>query len=110
MTVGKHVLEVVRRGIWSNLTGGWYYEPANSIFCNTVHFYVWSLFFIFPLLIGIMLNSGGSHLLPLLATYIGFVIFISALVKAIVAQLHRILDFSKPVYSDILNLANLYYT
>uniref|UniRef100_A0A914HZD5 Pecanex-like protein n=1 Tax=Globodera rostochiensis TaxID=31243 RepID=A0A914HZD5_GLORO len=60
MPFGGHIADVAREGIWASLTGGWYYEPANSLFCNTLHLYLWSLLFILPLLFGLSINEGGD--------------------------------------------------
>lgn len=43
MTIGDHIAEIARQGIWASLTGGWCYEPSNTIFCNTIHLYIWFL-------------------------------------------------------------------
>lgn len=53
MTVGSHVAEIVRQGIWASLTGGWYYEPGYTLFCNAVHLYLWLILFLIPLLLGL---------------------------------------------------------
>lgn len=34
-------LEILRQGVWSSLTGGWFYDPHQNVFCNTVHLYIW---------------------------------------------------------------------
>lgn len=52
MTFCSHLKEIARQGIWASLTGGWYYEPTYTIFCNTVHLYIWLLLFLFPLILG----------------------------------------------------------
>lgn len=44
MTIGDHIAEILRQGIWASLTGGWCYEPSNTIFCNTLHLYIWYFF------------------------------------------------------------------
>ncbi len=51
--------EIARQGIWASLSDGWYYEPAYSLFCNTLHLYVWLVLFILPLLLG-LLSTGES--------------------------------------------------
>ncbi|XP_033628750.1 pecanex-like protein 1 isoform X1 [Asterias rubens] len=47
--MGSHTLEVVRQGLWGSLTGGWYFDPHQSIFCNTLHLYLWLFLLCFPL-------------------------------------------------------------
>lgn len=57
MTVGTHVAEIIRQGIWASLTGGWYYEPTYTLFCNAAHLYLWLVLFLVPLLLGIYFLS-----------------------------------------------------
>ncbi len=59
MTVTSQLAEIARQGIWASLSDGWYYEPAYSLFCNTLHLYVWLVLFILPLLLG-LLSTGES--------------------------------------------------
>ncbi|XP_038076730.1 pecanex-like protein 1 isoform X2 [Patiria miniata] len=47
--MGSHTLEVLRQGLWGSLTGGWYFDPHQSIFCNTLHLYLWLFLLFFPL-------------------------------------------------------------
>lgn len=51
-----------------------YYEPAHSIFCNTVHLYLWLVLLIIPLVVGLV--TSGAFNLSLL---IGYTCFIGAL-------------------------------
>lgn len=39
--MGSQTLEILRQGVWASLTGGWFYDPHQSIFCNIVHLYLW---------------------------------------------------------------------
>lgn len=39
--MGSQTLEILRQGVWASLTGGWFYDPHQDIFCNTVHLYLW---------------------------------------------------------------------
>jgi hypothetical protein len=47
----NHIIEVLFQGVWSSVTGGWFYDPHLSLFINTVHMYVWIFLFSFPFLI-----------------------------------------------------------
>ncbi|XP_022083039.1 pecanex-like protein 1 isoform X2 [Acanthaster planci] len=47
--MGSHTLEVLRQGLWGSLTGGWYFDPHQNIFCNTLHLYLWLFLLCFPL-------------------------------------------------------------
>jgi hypothetical protein len=49
--MANHIIEVLFQGIWSSLTGGWFYDQHLSLFINTVHMYAWIFLFSFPFLI-----------------------------------------------------------
>ncbi|CAL2028093.1 unnamed protein product [Caenorhabditis brenneri] len=95
MSVGTHIAEVIRQGIWASLTGGWYYEPGFSIFCNTLHIYVWFILILLPLILGIISSQGVSLIFA--AAYTGFIVFFFTLIKGAVAYLHMIFDTTDPV-------------
>ncbi|CAJ0957448.1 unnamed protein product, partial [Mesorhabditis belari] len=95
MTVGTHIAEILRQGVWASLTGGWYYEPAHSAFCNTIHLYLWIVLLVLPLLLGLI--STGTLSTGLLLTYVAFICFLFIVIKLIVAYLHRVFDTTEPV-------------
>lgn len=37
----SQTLEILRQGVWASITGGWFYDPRQDIFCNTFHLYIW---------------------------------------------------------------------
>ncbi|KAG7159248.1 Pecanex-like protein 1-like [Homarus americanus] len=39
--MGSQSVEILRQGIWASLTGGWFYDPHQDVFCNTFHLYLW---------------------------------------------------------------------
>ncbi len=39
--MGSQTLDILRQGVWASLCGGWFYDPAQSVFANTFHLYVW---------------------------------------------------------------------
>ncbi|XP_057670879.1 pecanex-like protein 1 isoform X2 [Diorhabda carinulata] len=39
--MGSQTLEILRQGVWASLTGGWFYDPHQDVFCNTFHLYIW---------------------------------------------------------------------
>ncbi|GMR36446.1 hypothetical protein PMAYCL1PPCAC_06641 [Pristionchus mayeri] len=93
MTWCSHMTEIARQGIWASLTGGWYYEPSNSMLCNTIHLYLWLILFILPLLMGML----AIHLFSSLAIiYFVFIFVLFFLVKMVVMHLHRIFDKTEP--------------
>ncbi|VVC93426.1 unnamed protein product [Leptidea sinapis] len=46
--MGSQTLEILRQGIWASLTGGWFYDPHQNLFCNTVHLYIWLFLLCLP--------------------------------------------------------------
>ena len=56
--MGSHVLEILRQGLWASLTGGWFYDPRLSIFCNTFHLYLWLFLLCFPLTLYLVSLTG----------------------------------------------------
>lgn len=101
MTIGSHVAEISRQGIWASLTGGWCYEPANSIFCNTVHLYTWSILLITPLLIGIF--ASGAVSVQVFVGYVVFIILFFALLKLAITYLHNVFDTTDPIIKYTAN-------
>lgn len=39
--MGSQTFEILRQGFWASFTGGWFFDPHQDIFCNTVHMYFW---------------------------------------------------------------------
>ncbi|TMS34664.1 hypothetical protein L596_002205 [Steinernema carpocapsae] len=95
MTVSTHVAEIARQGIWASLTGGWYYEPSHSIFCNTTHLYLWILLVLLPVLMGFF--SSGTFSTVLIAGYTTFIAVLFIVCKFCVSYLHRLFDTSEPI-------------
>ena len=46
--MGSQTLEILRQGIWASFTGGWFFDPHQEIFCNTLHMYLWLLLLLVP--------------------------------------------------------------
>lgn len=46
--MGSQTLEILRQGVWASLTGGWFYDPHQDIFCNTFHLYIWLFLLCLP--------------------------------------------------------------
>ncbi|EJD75556.1 hypothetical protein LOAG_17322 [Loa loa] len=94
MTVGSHVAEIVRQGIWASLTGGWYYEPGYTLFCNAVHLYLWLILFLIPLLLGIIFDTVTSVYVTV--AYVTFIILLFVILKFTVSYLHNLFDTVDP--------------
>jgi hypothetical protein len=96
MTVRSHLAEIFRQGLWASLTGGWFYDPGQSLFCNTVHLYMWLVLLLLPLLFS--LATGGSKLSwALISGYAVVVLTIFAVLKTAVWYLHSIFDKNDPI-------------
>lgn len=52
--MGSQTLEILRQGIWASLTGGWFYDPHQDVFCNTFHLYIWLFLLCLPFTIYIV--------------------------------------------------------
>ncbi|CAH0560950.1 unnamed protein product [Brassicogethes aeneus] len=46
--MASQILEILRQGVWASLTGGWFYDPHQDVFCNTFHLYVWLFLLCLP--------------------------------------------------------------
>uniref|UniRef100_A0A1I8EZS8 Pecanex-like protein n=2 Tax=Wuchereria bancrofti TaxID=6293 RepID=A0A1I8EZS8_WUCBA len=94
MTVGNHVAEIVRQGIWASLTGGWYYEPGCTLFCNAVHLYLWLILFLIPLLLGLSFGTITSTYITV--AYVTFITLLFVVLKFTVSYLHNLFDTVDP--------------
>uniref|UniRef100_A0A914W0W0 Pecanex-like protein n=1 Tax=Plectus sambesii TaxID=2011161 RepID=A0A914W0W0_9BILA len=96
MTVRSHLAEIFRQGLWASLTGGWFYDPAQSLFCNTVHLYMWLVLLLLPLLFS--LATAGSHFSwTFTSGYVIIIVVIFAVLKTIVWYIHGIFDKNDPI-------------
>jgi hypothetical protein len=46
--MGSQTLEILRQGVWASLTGGWFFDPHQDVFCNTFHLYIWLFLLCLP--------------------------------------------------------------
>ena len=46
--MGSHTWEIIRQGFWASVTGGWFFDPHEDIFCNTFHMYLWLCLLLLP--------------------------------------------------------------
>uniref|UniRef100_A0A1I8J4S5 Pecanex-like protein n=1 Tax=Macrostomum lignano TaxID=282301 RepID=A0A1I8J4S5_9PLAT len=80
------VLSILRHGVWSALTGGWYYDVNRSDFGNIFHLYLWLIFLLFPFIVHLTVNSLGLAIL----VYSAPVAFIFLLMKLLLLLVLRI--------------------
>lgn len=79
--MGSQTVEILRQGVWASLTGGWFYDPHQNVFCNAVHLYLWLFLLCTPFVtylvsvyadifwcndfaaFAVMLMMGGGHII-----------------------------------------------
>ncbi|XP_071835143.1 pecanex-like protein 1 isoform X3 [Apostichopus japonicus] len=82
--MGSHALEVARQGFWGSVTGGWFYDPHQGIFCNTLHLYLWLFLLCLPF--SIQLAFGSSSVAW--ALYCVTVTIIFCCIKSVSFRMH----------------------
>lgn len=60
--MGSQTLEILRQGVWASLTGGWFYDPHQDVFCNTFHLYIWLFLLCLPFTIYVVSYSSYHQL------------------------------------------------
>ncbi|PAA50439.1 hypothetical protein BOX15_Mlig008895g2, partial [Macrostomum lignano] len=90
------VLSILRHGVWSALTGGWYYDVNRSDFGNIFHLYLWLIFLLFPFIVHLTVNSLGLAIL----VYSAPVAFIFLVLKLINYRLHHLFDKHAPIVDE----------
>ncbi|KAF5282134.1 hypothetical protein FQR65_LT02831 [Abscondita terminalis] len=95
--MGSQTLEILRQGIWASITGGWFYDPHQDVFCNTFHLYLWLLLLCLPFTIYL-------YFPPSLITwylYCGIVSITFAVIKLVNYGLHHMYDTTECIKEDI---------
>jgi hypothetical protein len=98
MTIGSHIAEILRQGLWASLSGGWFYEPTHSLFCNTTHLYLWLLLAILPLIFSLFISNyvnASAWILIIIYAFVILVIF--TILKLTIWYLHAIFDSNDPI-------------
>ncbi|KAG8560868.1 hypothetical protein GDO81_015168 [Engystomops pustulosus] len=86
--MGSQTLQILRQGVWASITGGWYYDPHQSTFVNTLHLYIWLFLLCFPFTLYMALPSS----LVIVAVYCPVVAGVFIVLKLVNYRLHRALD------------------
>ncbi|KAM4662611.1 pecanex-like protein 1 isoform 1-T1 [Discoglossus pictus] len=86
--MGSQTLQILRQGVWASITGGWYYDPHQSTFVNTLHLYIWLFLLCFPFTLYMALSSS----LVIVAVYCPVVAAVFVVLKLVNYRLHRALD------------------
>ncbi|KAF7261206.1 hypothetical protein EG68_01415, partial [Paragonimus skrjabini miyazakii] len=100
------IAKIVKEDLLSSLTGGFYFDSAETHLTNLVHLYTWIIFFISPL-VAYLVHSDTclTWLIFQLAPdsyicgtlYGSFIVLFTTLIKFMVWRLHRILDTEEPI-------------
>ncbi|XP_055542206.1 protein pecanex isoform X2 [Wyeomyia smithii] len=86
--MGSQTLEILRQGVLASLTGGWFYDVHQNVFCNAVHLYIWLFLLFLPFIIYMYFPTAAivwSLYCVLIAIIIGFFKFLNM-------ALHRMYD------------------
>ncbi|KAE8587284.1 hypothetical protein XENTR_v10021914 [Xenopus tropicalis] len=86
--MGSQTLQILRQGVWASITGGWYYDPHQSTFVNTLHLYIWLFLLCFPFTLYMALPTS----LVIVAVYCPVVAAVFIVLKLVNYRLHRALD------------------
>ncbi|KAG8233452.1 hypothetical protein J437_LFUL010563 [Ladona fulva] len=89
--MGSQTLEILRQGVWASLTGGWFYDPHQEIFCNTFHLYIWLFLLCLPFTIYLYFPPSVFVWI----TYISTVAVLFVTIKAANYGLHHMYDTSE---------------
>ncbi|KAF5299608.1 hypothetical protein FQA39_LY11523 [Lamprigera yunnana] len=95
--MGSQTLEIFRQGIWASLTGGWFYDPHQDVFCNTFHLYLWLLLLCLPFTIYL-------YFPPSVITwylYCGVISLTFTLVKLVNYGLHHMYNTTECIKEDV---------
>ncbi|XP_021944333.1 pecanex-like protein 1 isoform X3 [Folsomia candida] len=91
--MGSHLLEILRQGVWASFTGGWFHDPRQPLFINTVHLYLWIFFMAFPLTLCIYFTSTPT----IWSIYVGTVGVVFLCIKVVNCRFHYLFDTTEPV-------------
>ncbi|KAF6776329.1 hypothetical protein AHF37_03868 [Paragonimus kellicotti] len=119
----RMIAKIVKEDLLSSLTGGFYFDSAETHLTNLVHLYTWIIFFISPLVAYLLapdsyicgalygsfivlfttlikfvvwrLHPSDSYICG--ALYGSFIVLFTTLIKFVVWRLHRILDTEEPI-------------
>ncbi|KAL3266292.1 hypothetical protein HHI36_010472 [Cryptolaemus montrouzieri] len=94
--MGSQTLDILRQGVWASLTGGWFYDPHQDIFCNTFHLYIWLFLLCLPLTIYVYFPPTAY----VWYFYCISVTIVIACIKLVNYALHHMYDTSECIKED----------
>ncbi|XP_059045383.1 pecanex-like protein 1 [Achroia grisella] len=89
--MGSQTLEILRQGVWASLTGGWFYDPHQNLFCNTVHLYVWLFLLCLPFSVYLYFPPASTGWI----VYCVLVALLFTILKILNHSLHHMYDTSE---------------
>ncbi|GLV35789.1 pecanex [Carabus blaptoides fortunei] len=94
--MGSQTLEILRQGVWASLTGGWFYDPHQDVFCNTFHLYIWLFLLCLPFTIYVYFPPSAY----IWYLYCGSVTLVFTSIKVINYALHHMYDTSECIQEE----------
>ncbi|RVE48182.1 hypothetical protein evm_007136 [Chilo suppressalis] len=89
--MSSQTLEILRQGVWASLTGGWFYDPHQNLFCNTVHLYIWLFLLCLPFSVYLYFPPASLGWI----TYCALVALLFTCLKLLNHGLHHMYDTSE---------------
>uniref|UniRef100_A0A0P6K140 Pecanex-like protein n=1 Tax=Aedes aegypti TaxID=7159 RepID=A0A0P6K140_AEDAE len=86
--MGSQTLEILRQGVLASLTGGWFYDVHQNVFCNAVHLYIWLFLLFLPFIIYMYFPAT----VLVWSLYCVLIAIIISVFKFINVALHRMYD------------------
>ncbi|XP_076061039.1 pecanex isoform X2 [Oratosquilla oratoria] len=86
--MGSQSVEILRQGIWASLTGGWFHDPHQDVFCNTFHLYLWLYLVCAPFFVYLYF---GSEIIGWIL-HVAFMSVVVISIKVVNYLLHHMFD------------------
>ncbi|GJQ81500.1 putative C-terminus pecanex protein [Trypoxylus dichotomus] len=95
--MGSQALEILRQGMWASLTGGWFYDPHQDVFCNTFHLYLWLFLLCLPFSIYVYFPPTRY----IWYSYCALVTIAFTAIKLVNYGLHHMYDTTECVHEEV---------
>jgi hypothetical protein len=95
--MGSQTLEILRQGVWASLTGGWFFDPHQDVFCNTFHLYIWLFLLCLPFTIYVYFPPTRY----MWYFYCLLVTIVLAVIKLVNYGLHHMYDTSECIQEEV---------
>uniref|UniRef100_A0A182IKP6 Pecanex-like protein n=1 Tax=Anopheles atroparvus TaxID=41427 RepID=A0A182IKP6_ANOAO len=98
--MGSQTLEILRQGVLASLTGGWYYDVHQNVFCNAVHLYIWLFLLFLPFIIYMYFPTTVA----VWSVYCVLIAIIITFFKMVNVALHRMYDRARTLSETNLKI------